>query len=64
MVLKIAADNLDKAKKALEPLAAYAAAINSVPMNCRIRNCQVGGEDWNKESYKLNINKLKNERRI
>ena len=49
MVLKIAADNLDKAKKALEPLATYAAAINSVPMNCRIRNCQVGGEEWNKE---------------
>ncbi len=49
MVLKIAADNLDKAKKTLEPLAAYAAAINSVPMNCRIRNCKVGGEDWNKE---------------
>lgn len=49
LVVTIPSDNLDRVRKILDSLSASINAINSVPMNHRIKFQNVGNEAWMKE---------------
>ncbi len=47
--IKLPNDSVEKTRKILDALAGYISAINNLPMNFRISNLRVGGEQWEKE---------------